>query len=169
MEEVDVIKKSLSETKVHFTISPLLWDRFSKEISIFTQRQWSEVKFLDNDLRIHPNMRTIPNNCGGIYSFVVKPDLVPNSHLYLLYIGRAQYTDNQSLRKRCSEYPKEDRPKIQTMINNWGKYLYIRYLPLTESNDIINKTEAELINAILPPCNDKIPNKTIRQARAAFL
>lgn len=168
-EEIDVIGNSLRETNVHFKISPVLWERYSEEIRIITNEEWHEVKFLDDDLNANPELLTIPDDCGGIYSFVVKPNLIPGSHLYLLYIGRSKFTPHQSLRKRCREYPNEDRPKIEKMVSIWGKYLYIRYLPLRTDNDVIDQVEAELINAILPPCNDRIPNKTISRAVAAFL
>ena len=53
------------------------------------------------------------------------------------------------------------------MLKGWGEYLYIRYLPLTDDLEL-EKIEAELINKILPPFNDKIPDKKIRDAVKAF-
>jgi len=166
--EVDIIRSSLRETHVHFKISPILWDRYNDEIRLITNGEWHEVKFLDDELNVNNELRNIPDDCGGIYSFIAKPDLIPSSHLYLLYIGRSKYTQHQNLRKRCKEYPREDRPKIEEMISIWGKFLYIRYLPLRGENDLIEKVESELVNAILPPCNDRIPDKNIRRAVAAF-
>jgi GIY-YIG catalytic domain. len=113
-------------------------------------------------------MSDLPTNTGGIYLFVAKPNLIPNSHFYLLYVGRAHYTYNQNLRKRCKEYIKEQsRPKVKRMIEGWGQYLYVRYLPLTD-NDLIDSIESEIINKVLPPFNDMIPDKQIRTAVKAF-
>lgn len=61
----------------------------------------------------------------------------------------------------------EKRPKIKRMIDSWGPYLYIRYLPL-DDNSIIEALEKELINKILPPFNDFIPDVDIRNAIKAF-
>ena len=54
------------------------------------------------------------------------------------------------------------------MIDGWRKYLFIRYLPLTD-NTCIDKIEAELINKILPPFNDQIPDQVIRNAVQALI
>ncbi|AFV03482.1 hypothetical protein UNSWDHB_322 [Dehalobacter sp. UNSWDHB] len=53
------------------------------------------------------------------------------------------------------------------MIEGWGQYLYVRYLPLTD-NDLIDSIESEIINKVLPPFNDMIPDKQIRTAVKAF-
>ena len=167
--EVDIIRNSLRETHVRFRISPILWERYNDEIRLITNGEWHEVKFLDDALSVSHELRTIPDDCGGIYSFIAKPDLIPGSHRYLFYIGRSKFTRHQNLRKRCNEYRNEDRFKLDEMINIWGKFLYIRYLPMRVDNDLIDRVEAELINAILPPCNERIPDKTIRRAMPAFL
>ena len=84
-----------------------------------------------------------------------------------MYIGRAKKTEKQNLRKRCKEYYSEERPKIGRLLRSCWKYIYIKYLPL-EDNVLIDRVEAELINTILPPCNDKIPNKVIQNTIKAF-
>ena len=85
-----------------------------------------------------------------------------------MYVGRAHISTTQNLRKRCSQYPVEKkRPKIKRMIEQWGKYLYIRYLPL-DNNATIDIVESELINKILPPFNDEIPDQKISAAVKAF-
>jgi len=116
----------------------------------------------------NPQLGTIPNDKGGIYLFLAKPNILPGSHLYLMYVGRAHISTTQNLRKRCSQYPVEKkRPKIKRMIEQWGKYLYIRYLPL-DNNATIDIVESELINKILPPFNDEIPDQKISAAVKAF-
>jgi len=169
MSEID-INRSISESKLHFTLNTTLWDSFDSEILriVSPPHSWNEVKLLDVDGSENPELSAIPNNCGGIYMFLAKANILPESHLFLMYIGRARITQTQNLRKRCREYPNENtRPKIKRMIEQWGQYLYIKYLPL-DDNTVIDAVERELINKILPPCNDQIPDKTIRRAVAAF-
>ena len=163
---VDIFN-SIATTKLDIVLNPSFWDSFNKDLFPITTSAWSEVKFLNDNLQLNEDLVSIPNNCGGIYAFVVKPEIIPKTHLYLMCIGRAQFTETQNLRKRCKEYLSQKRPKIKRMIDTWGKYIYIRYLVLSD-NTIIKKTEAALINSILPPFNDEIPNKTIRDAVKAF-
>ena len=135
---------------------------------IINDSKWQEVKFLDDSsVALHNSMINIPNNMGGIYTFILKPNIIPDTHLYIFYIGRAKYTQRQNLRKRCKEYLTDnERPKIIMMRELWGRHLYIRYLPLTD-NSIIDKLEENLLNSIIPPCNDEIPNKIIKMAKKA--
>lgn len=164
--EIDILN-SIATTKVHFIINPLLWEVFDKECIEITRSQWEETKFLDFDGNLHGGMDTIPDNKGGIYVFVVKSNIIPSTHMYLLYVGRALNTSSQNLRKRCREYIKDKRPKIERMVNTWGNYLYIRYLPL-ENNSLIEKLEIELINKLLPPFNERIPDMDLQAAVKAF-
>ena len=146
------------------------YEKRKSELLLFMQKASlaSKVKLLDNDGAKNPKLSTIPNDKGGIYLFLAKTHILPESHLYLMYIGRAHKTQYQNLRKRCSEYSaKTMRPKIKRMIEQWGQYLYIRYLPL-DDNTKIDKIEAELINKILPPFNDEIPNKELQAVVSAF-
>lgn len=167
MEEIDIVN-SIPLSKVSFTLNPVLWDSFSDEVKTLVENGWNEVKLLNDNKDVNPQVANIPNNSGGIYMFIAKPDLIPNTHIYLMYIGRARYTAAQNLRKRCSEYIDDKRPKVSRMISHWGSYLYIRYLPISADNVIIDKVEEELINKILPPFNHRIPDKTIQAAVNAF-
>ncbi|MFZ7101544.1 MAG: hypothetical protein ACOWWO_02665 [Peptococcaceae bacterium] len=169
MNEIDVCRRSIADSKIFFILNPHFWENCNPQIIEYVNtKDWKEVKFLDNNSGVlHASMSDLPNDKGGIYVFIAKPNIIPASHLYILYIGRSLITEKQNLRKRCSEYPEDARPKISRMISNWGKYLYIRYLPL-EDNQLISELEIELINTILPPCNDKIPDKEIRDAVKAF-
>jgi hypothetical protein len=164
MYEIDI--GSIAESKMHFMLNPTLWESFDSSILriISIPQNWSEVKLLSSDGEKNPQLSTLPNDKGGIYLFLVKSNILPESCLYLMYVGRA----HASLRERCSRYPTEKRrPKIKRMIEQWGPYLYIRYLPL-EDIETIDSAERELINKILPPCNDEIPDKKIRNAIKAF-
>lgn len=169
MQEIDVVG-NIAESHLRFMLNTTLWDSFDSDIiSVISPPQsWSEVKLLAPDGGRNPQLSTIPNDKGGIYLFLAKSNILPESHLYLMYVGRAHISATQNLRKRCSQYPTEKkRPKIKRMIEQWGQYLYIRYLPL-EDNDIIDVVEGELINKIIPPFNDEIPDQKISAAVKAF-
>ena len=155
--------------KVDFILNPNeIWDTFNPELSCFTQsNKWKEIKFLnDEGSDINPIISDVPNNCGGIYIFYLRSGIIPNSHEYIMYIGRVKYTEYQNLRKRFKEYIKDNRPKITIMREMWGKKLYIRYLPLSDNNTI-EKLEEELIRVIIPPFNEEIKPKIMMQARKA--
>ena len=161
----------MPEAKITFILNTTLWDSFDGKIKqiLHSFGTWAEIKFLDNKGNKNPSLDTIPNDKGGVYIFIAKSEILPtDTHLYLMYIGRARCTEDQNLRKRCKEYStNQDRPKISRMIRQWGKYLYIRYLPL-DNNSLIDNIEAELINKILPPFNDKVPDQKIQRAVKAF-
>jgi len=169
MQEIDVIG-NVAESNLRFILNTTLWDSFdSGVLSIISPSQsWNEVKLLAPDGKRNPQLNTIPNDKGGIYLFLAKPNIIPESYLFLMYVGRAHISTTQNLRKRCSQYPVEKkRPKIKRMIEQWGKYLYIKYLPL-DDNTTIDNVESELINKILPPFNDEIPDQKISAAVKAF-
>ncbi|WP_405143256.1 hypothetical protein MHI48_05205 [Paenibacillus sp. FSL H7-0942] len=166
MEEVDLIQK-IRNTEVRFKLCPDLWNLQDFDWANVT---FHETKFLDsNGKEMHAEMDDLPNNTGGIYFFYIRPGILPNTE-YLVYIGRAQSTTAQNLKKRCrsyfQKYPQE-RPKINSMIREWGPYLYIKYIELKDNNTI-NDLEKKLINSFLPPFNDEIPNKIIKRAVNAF-
>ena len=89
-----------------------------------------------------------------------------------MYIGRAQFSDNQNLRKRIREYwtkyaRDNERPLITKMFKYWSDDLYLSYLPIDNNQGIIDY-EAKLINSLLLPFNTEIPDKEIKQAISAF-
>jgi hypothetical protein len=166
---IDMCSK-IKDKKVAFVLNPDdIWERFDPSLKSLLQTDWQEVKFLDDSCdKLHNSMSNLPNNNGGIYVFIVKPNIIPDVHQYILYIGRARYNERQNLKKRCREYLTDTRPKISLMREYWGKHLYIKYLPLSD-NHIIDRLENELIRTVFPPCNDKYPDKVIREAlKAAF-
>ena len=165
--EIDVIEHSVINSKINFIINPTFWENIDDSVKSVVNTKWEEIKFFTDEKEQNSQINLLPNDKGGIYIFVVKPNIIPDTHLYIMYIGRAHISSSQNLRKRCKCYYNESRPKLKRMIEHWWKYIYVRYLPL-ENNDLINKVEAELINKIVPPCNDEIPNQEIRNAVKAF-
>lgn len=159
--------------EVEFHLFPELWDAFLCEGIDLSSITWTETKFLSDDGKaLNEGMSNIPNDKGGIYLFYAKCNVLPGISNYLMYIGRAKVTNSHNLRVRCrryfGEYNRDNgRPKIQRMIGQWGKYLYLKYFAI-EDNDLITRLEASLIKSIVPPFNDEIPDKRVKAAVSAF-
>ena len=115
------------------------WDTMDEEVKSIVSGEWKSVKFMNAEgSALNEAISTVPDNVGGIYIFVLRPELIPNLHLYIMYIGRAKRGKDFSLRKRSRSYMRDTRPLVATMIGLWGKLLYFcNYSghPLTE-NDI---------------------------------
>lgn len=159
--------------EVPFNLVPELWDKFSCDGIDLSTIKWKETKFLTEDGKsLNTGMKSLPNDKGGIYLFYVKCDILPEVSNYLMYIGRARITENHSLRVRCRKYFYEyshnnERPKIQRLVEQWGKNLYLKYIEL-EDNDLITRLEKCLISSILPPSNDDFVDKKVNAAKKAF-
>ncbi|WP_238581952.1 hypothetical protein, partial [Dehalococcoides mccartyi] len=81
--EIDIIN-NIAESKLHFMLNVALWDSFDSNIlrMVCPPNTWNEVKLLDSNGCINPQMNTIPNNTGGIYLFLAKTHILPESHMY---------------------------------------------------------------------------------------
>lgn len=169
MELLDMCCKMRTHT-LPFLLNPDgEWDSFNPNYQHILDNDWQEVKFLNaTEDQLNDAISTIPNNTGGIYTFIIKPNIISDVHLYIVYIGRVQLTITQNLRKRIREYFCDTRPLVMLMREMWGKYLYVRYLPLTD-NEQIRELEKELIRVILPPCNDQYPGIYNLAKTAAFV
>ena len=153
---------------------PSRWHSINIDEFGLRAEDWShEIKFIaDNEIDVSDEIKGLPTDTGGIYIFFIKGIVIPYFEVYLAYIGRAQFSESQNLKQRCNAYyyeffKEESRPKIFRMIEKWGKYLYLLYYPLTDNN-IINELEVKLINAILPPFNDEIPEMIFKAPEPAF-
>lgn len=159
--------------EVQFYLYPKPWSEFNYNKVDLKNAGWQEVKFLDpTGTELSDEMKSLPENCGGIYLFIIKSDVLPTISEYLVYIGRAKHTATHNLKIRTNKYYYEfygpnGRPKITRMVGKWGPCLYVKYLTLTDNN-VIEELEAELINSLLPPFNDEIPEKKFRDAINAF-
>ena len=169
MEVFDMCNKMKTHKLTFFLNPDGEWDTFDTNFEHILNNNWQEVKFL-NELgnQLSDEINNIPNDTGGIYTFIIKPNIITDIHLYIVYIGRVQLTPRQNLRKRIKEYFSDTRPLVLLMRKTWGKYLYVRYLPFTD-NAQIRGLEEELIRVILPPCNDKYPGVYNKAKKAAFV
>lgn len=169
-QEIDMCAE-IQTHNLTFVLNPNnIWNSYNNDCRRITEGdEWKEVKFLNDDASgLNSAIENVPNNCGGIYLFILKGQIIPTSHVYILYVGRVKHTNKQNLRKRLKEYFKDDRPKIKKMRTTWGKDLYIKYLPLSDNN-VITSLEEELIRVIIPPCNEQYPKVINGAIKAAFM
>ena len=165
--------KEIDNKKVLYKLHQPMWIKYDFDEVDLQLNNWTTIKYLNNDASgFHDDIENIPNDSGGLYLFSIKCPIIPGMTDYPAYLGRAKLTDRQNLRKRCREYfnkwyRNDERPKITRMIKFWGKDLYLSFMELEDNNDIDNY-EGQLINSLLLPFNDKIPDKEIQQAINAF-
>lgn len=164
------ILQGLKDKNIRLALPTHLWDIINPSIKTIIQTgNWTTFKYYINSQKNNVSISKINNHTGGIYIFFVSPEVIPQNHRIIMYVGKAEYTNTQNLRKRIREYygyapPDHQRPKISNMLSEWGDYLYCSYLELNCSNQDIADIETELINTFLFPCNDKIPNVNIAGA-----
>lgn len=165
--------EQLNNRKVNYILHKEMWNKFNYpevELDFFN---WRKLKYLNDDSSdFNPEVNNVPDNSGGLYLFYIKCHILTGITEYPLYIGRAQLTEGQNLRKRIKEYfqkysKNNERPKIFKMFQYWSNELFLAYYPLTDNENIIN-IERDIINALILPMNDLIPDKQIREAIKAF-
>ena len=150
-----------------------LWLKYNLSDIDLSFHNWTTVKYLNDDgTAFHADVNTIPNREGGLYMFFIKCPVIKGITEFPCYVGRAQLTEGQNLRKRCKEYfskyiSDNERPKITKMFNYWSKDLFLSYFVLDDNATTVDY-EKKLINSLLLPMNDHIPEKDIRQAVKAF-
>jgi len=165
--------EELTLKTIRYPLHPPLWSKYDISSVDLNIVNWNTIKYLNEACDdFSPEIGTLPNNKGGIYLFSIHCPIILGHTEFPAYVGRAQSTDNQNLRKRCREYftkylRDDERPKITRMIKYWGKYLYLNYFILDANDDTIDY-EKKLINSLLLPFNDAIPDIEIRQAVKAF-
>lgn len=165
--------KELNDKKVYFRLHQPFWIKYDLSSVNLEFNTWTTIKYLnDNCDDFGQDINLLPNDTGGIYLFSIKCDIIKGLTDFPVYIGRAQQTKGQNLRKRCREYftkfaREDERPKITRMINIWGDSLFLSFKPLDDNDELIDY-EQKLINSLLLPFNDIIPDKETSQAIKAF-
>lgn len=162
--------------RLEYYNNPSRWDRCTIPLDdpIRNRENWTdEIKYLKaNSTDVSDEIKQLPRDKGGIYIFYIKGGCLPFLENYILYVGRCKLTNHQNIRKRAKEYlrdyVKNTRPQISKMFRLWGNLLYYRcYLEI--DNNKIDRHEAELIKAIVPPFNEDIPTKIeIQEQTTAF-
>ena len=159
--------------KLSYVIHSKIWNKFPIIARDISFKNWNSIKYLNSDGSDYSDdIELVPNNIGGLYLFYVRCPLIVGITEFPFYIGRAQLTNGQNLRKRVKEYfshfkSDTERPKLTKMFKYWGSELYLAFIPLDDNDDIID-IERVLVNSLLLPMNDLIPEKEIKQAVKAF-
>ena len=136
-------------------------------------QQWAAYNLPDSfKWEIHPfqldQVENIPSK-PGIYSFVIQPKIASHPYCaYLMYIGKTERTLQQRFREYFSEQQdaEKGRPKLLILLNLYQEYLHFCCAPIVETERIM-EIENALINAFLPPFNDRYP-AAIRRVTGAF-
>lgn len=165
--------EELNNRKVEYILYNKMWTNFNYPTINLSFANWTAIKYLNSTgSAFTKTINTIPNNTGGLYLFFIKCNVITGITEYPFYIGRAQYSKTQNLRKRVKEYfqkysKNDERPMIYRMFEYWSKDLYVAYYPLKTNKSIIS-IEKDIINSLLLPMNDQIPDTNIRKAVKAF-
>jgi hypothetical protein len=166
--------RGLKDKKFNMFLPSNLWATFDRSVlNIIQESEWHTFKYFKNVNVVSDEINKVSNSSGGIYIFYVSPEIIPERHRTLMYIGRCHNSGNQNLRKRLREYlgylpPNYDRPKIAIMMSEWQEDLFCSYIELKQlSDDEIDEIEKELINKLLPPFNEQIPDIKISGAKKA--
>lgn len=159
--------------KISYILYSKQWERYDLSQIDLNLGNWTTIKYLnDNGSDFHRDTQKIPPDKGGLYMFSIHCPIIIGRTEFPVYIGRALLTEGQNLRKRCKEYFQKyfkegERPKITKMIKYWGNDLHLSFIVIKENNQLIDY-EKKLINTLLLPFNDQIPEKEIKQAKKAF-
>lgn len=159
--------------EVTFRVSPVLWEKWDITNFDLSFNNWTKIKFLNDTLDdFHKDLDLVPNDKGGLYLFYVNCKTISGITEIPFYIGRAQITEGQNLRKRVREYftkfsKDNERPKITRMFKYWKNDLCLAFYVL-DDNLHIKDLEKKLINSLLLPMNDEIPDKKTKDAVKAF-
>jgi len=158
---------------VNYRLFPPLWSRYDLSEINLQLENWYSIKYLNNETNdYHEDVNLIPNNSGGLYLFWIKCQILPGITEFPFYIGRAQLTKGQNLRKRIKEYfsaskKRSCRSKIKKMFKYWAGDLFVSYIEVEDNLDSVDY-EKKLINSLLLPFNSKIPDTEIGQTIQAF-
>lgn len=159
--------------KVSYILYSKQWEKYDLSIIDLNLSNWTTIKYLnDNGSDFHSDLQKVPSDKGGLYMFSIHCPIIIGRTEFPVYIGRALLTEGQNLRKRCKEYfqkyyKENERPKITKMIKYWANDLHLSFIVMKENKQLIDY-EKKLINSLLLPFNDQIPEKEIKQAKKAF-
>lgn len=152
----------VGKAKLH-THSFTLWPDRWRSCNLQNPLSWNTYAFSQ------ASTGSIPDQ-PGVYAFLVQPNIANNLNAsYLMYIGMTE----RSLRVRFIEYLREvdnrnGSPKIVFLLGLYDGYLSFS-CAIVNSNtlsDTLNALENELLQAFIPPANDRIPAEVGRAVRA---
>ena len=130
-----------------FMLSPVRW----KQSRVTVPLSWVGVRF-------EATNRTQVPDASGIYCFIVRHenDHFP-PHSYLMYIGiTGAHNRTRTLRNRFSDYIREQthnkRPRIHYMLTKYAHDLFFYFVAVDGNNIPLEQLEADLNDALVPPC-----------------
>lgn len=171
-QEAFELGENLKLRNVKYKLYPVLWDKWDLDLDLEFS-SWTVIKYLNYDgTDFSDEINQVPKSSGGLYLFFIKCKTISGLTEFPLYIGRAQYSNHQNLRKRVREYfttffRNDERPKITRMFKYWAPELFLAFKIVDENDEIID-LEKRIINSLLLPMNDKIPDTITSQAIKAF-
>jgi hypothetical protein len=158
IEESNVLKIFTVENMI---LSPKHWATCALPLTL----AWDAMKFTPT------NVNAVPDDFGGVYTFVVEPGIADHPRCsYLLYVGKAE---SQSFRQRYKQYlsyrgaSKPRWPHVTNMLKKWDGYLWFCYARI-DKKKLIRKVERTLQDAYIPPVNKQFWGK-VGPARRAKL
>jgi len=171
IKKIDV-KQDLHLMTWPFCLSTELWEKYSSYNHMADLSKLKKIKYFDDNSQLSEQVLSIPKDKGGIYIYIIENSVIPITGSYIMYIGRARKTENESLYHRAkshfNQYKRhEENERLERVFDNWKRYVYLLYLPI-DGNEIIDQVENELILALAPPCNKDYPAPQIRRKLSAF-
>ena len=152
-----------SKCKRTFILHVPSWKGYAPQQTL----KWKSVRYDSKDE---------PDDQRGVYAFVLEankhaPAPIPPFSL-VLYIGETGDTGDATLRSRLANYrnkkAQRSRARIYNMLDTWEASLVFYYAVL-DPGVSTKKCETELLDAILPPGNDKDFTAIVSNARNAAL
>lgn len=157
VEEVDRAKSFI----VSFVLDPNRWSSFSSAYNL----DWRSCQFTKDNKNKVPEQK-------GIYAFVfqVSTKNLP-THGYILYVGIVSKS-SRTLRERYGEYLLEQRrlkrPKVSVMLQKFADALRFYFAPLETDEGALEKLEADLASAVIPPTVTKDFSPRVRKIKQAL-
>lgn len=139
------------------------WENYAPQQNL----EWKSLQY-DSDEE--------PEDQRGVYAFVLEANrhtLAPIPPFSLvLYIGETGDTGNATLKSRLANYrnkkAQKSRARVYNILDAWGASLTFYYAVVNPSIST-KMCERELLDALLPPANDKDFTARVSNARKAAL
>ena len=154
--------RSLKDFALPFVLSPRHWSAYDGPRGL----EWRGVKFSS------ANASHVPDDAGGIYTFVAKSEVAQHPHCaHLLYVGKTASTDTRDFRVRFREYLQRQasgdysrRPWLTWMLDGWRDHLWFYFAPVADAREV-ERVEDSLLAAWLPPFNKDFPGHVSLELR----
>lgn len=133
-----------------------------------TTLKWNRVKYDD--------VKQQPLDRRGVYAFVLCPDTVLSSAVppfgFILYVGETGDGGKATLKSRLRNYrnkrSQKSRARVYSMIDIWNEHLYFYFAEIAAGVST-KQCETSLLDALLPPCNEKDFSAKVSNARKEAL